>query len=79
VTTAKREYQEISRDKEYQPKRGTDRCRCVSLYTPECSETQECNSRSQQHKQRNIFSLLNILAHSNLAGGDTGAGVEACH
>ncbi|KAK3956451.1 hypothetical protein QBC32DRAFT_178030, partial [Pseudoneurospora amorphoporcata] len=73
VTTAKREYQEISRDKEYQPERGTDSCRCVSLYTPECSETQEYGRllEAAQH-----FFAACILAHSNLAGGDTGAGVE---
>ncbi|KHE90152.1 hypothetical protein GE21DRAFT_1003273 [Neurospora crassa] len=44
MTTAKSEDREISRDKEYQPEWGTDRCRCVCLYTSECSETQECKS-----------------------------------
>ncbi|KAL0469120.1 hypothetical protein QR685DRAFT_573340 [Neurospora intermedia] len=38
------EDREISRDKEYQPEWGTDRCRCVCLYTSKCSETQECKS-----------------------------------
>lgn len=36
--------QKVSRDKEYRPERGMDRCRCVSLYTPDCSETQVCKS-----------------------------------
>ncbi|KAK3354145.1 hypothetical protein B0H65DRAFT_413707 [Neurospora tetraspora] len=76
MTTAKREDQEISRDKEYQPERRTDRCRCVSLYTPECSETQEYGRllEAAQH-----FFAASILAHSNLASWDTDAAVEACH
>ncbi|KAK3488752.1 uncharacterized protein B0T23DRAFT_406059 [Neurospora hispaniola] len=42
MTTAKSKDRETSRDKEHQPEWGRDRCRCVCLYTSECSETQEC-------------------------------------
>ncbi|EGZ77793.1 hypothetical protein NEUTE2DRAFT_124358 [Neurospora tetrasperma FGSC 2509] len=75
MTTSKSEDREIPRDKEYQPEWGTDRCRCVCLYTSECSETQESGGL-QRHKQHNIFFAASILAHSNFAGWDTDAGVK---